>query len=76
MLSQHKKARILIAFSGGRPLDSTVRTGAVLIGGLAIAALIVVALVLAFSVPFWAGLILLGVLDITLMTWAYAKLKR
>jgi hypothetical protein len=57
-------------------LDSTVRTGAVLIGGLAIAALIVVALVLAFSVPFWAGLILLGVLDITLMTWAYAKLKR
>ena len=36
----------------------------------------VVGLVVALDVPFWAGLILLAVLDAGLLAWAFVRLKR
>ncbi|MDA1035619.1 MAG: hypothetical protein O3B65_01910 [Chloroflexi bacterium] len=57
-------------------MDRTIRTGVVLIGGLAVAAMAVVGLVVALDVPFWAGLILLAVLDAGLLAWAFVRLKR
>ena len=55
-------------------MDSTLRTSMVLMGGLAVIALIVVAMVLALGVPFWIGLIVLAIADAALLFWAYARL--
>ena len=57
-------------------MDSTVRTGVVVMGGLAVVALVVVGLVVALDLPFWAGLILLAAMDAALLAWAYVRLKR
>tara|TARA_B100001750_G_C14941421_1_gene318997 strand:- start:251 stop:403 length:153 start_codon:yes stop_codon:yes gene_type:complete len=43
-------------------------------GGLALIALTVVALVLALGVPFWIGLIVLAIADAALLFWAYVRL--
>jgi len=56
-------------------LDSTIRTSVILMGGLAVIALVVVAFVLVIDVPFWVGLIVLAVADVVLIGWAYAKLN-
>lgn len=56
-------------------MDSTLRTGVILMGGLAVIALAVVAFVLVLDVPFWVGLIVLAVADVVLIGWAYAKLN-
>ena len=57
-------------------MDSTVRTGVVVMGGLAVVALVVVVLVVALDMPFWAGLILLAAMDAALLAWAYMRLRR
>lgn len=56
-------------------MDSTIRTGVILMGGLGVIALAVIGFVLALDVPFWIGLIVLLVADIALIGWAYVKLK-
>ena len=55
-------------------MDRTLRTSIVLMGGLALIALTVVALVLTLGVPFWIGLIVLAIADAALLFWAYVRL--
>lgn len=56
-------------------MDRTTRVGVVVLGGLAAVAVVVLALVLALDMSIWAGLALLGVLDVALLAWAYVTLK-
>lgn len=56
-------------------MDSTIRTGVILMGGLVVIALGVVAFVLVLDVPFWVGLAVLAMADAVLIGWAYVKLN-
>jgi hypothetical protein len=57
-------------------MDRTTRIGVLLLGGLAVTALVVMALVLFAGVKLWIGLVLLAVLDAGELAWAYDALIR
>jgi membrane protein implicated in regulation of membrane protease activity len=57
-------------------MDRTTRIGVLVLGGLAVTALFVMALVLVLGVAFWIGLLLLAVLDVVELVWAYRALIR
>jgi membrane protein implicated in regulation of membrane protease activity len=57
-------------------MDRTTRIGVMLLGGLGAAALVVMVLVLFLGLKLWMGLVLLAVLDIAELVWAYDALIR
>ena len=57
-------------------MDRTTRIGVLVLGGLVVTALFVLALVLVLGVAFWIGLVLLAVLDVVELVWAYRALTR
>ena len=52
------------------------RVGFAIIVGLAASAALTVVLVAAAGAPVWAGLVLLAVLDVALIGWGYAAVRR
>ena len=57
-------------------MDAYTIVGFRLFFGLALTAALVVLLVLLATVPWWAGLLLLAVLDAIEIAWAYVALRR
>jgi hypothetical protein len=57
-------------------MDRTTRIGVLLLGGLAVTALVVMTLVLFLGLKLWIGLVLLAVLDAAELAWAYDALIR
>jgi hypothetical protein len=60
----------------GGPVDVYTIVGFRLFFGLALTAALVVLLVLVADIPWWAGLLLLAVLDAIEIAWAYIALRR
>ena len=52
------------------------RVGFAIIVGLAASAALTVVLVAAAGTPVWAGLALLAVLDVVIIGWGYAAVRR
>ena len=52
------------------------RVGFAIIVGLAASAALTVVLVVAAGAPVWAGLVLLAVLDVAIIGWGYAAVRR
>ncbi len=52
------------------------RVGFAIIVGLAASAALTVVLVAAAGAPVWAGLALLAVLDVAIIGWGYAAVRR
>ena len=57
-------------------MDRTTRIGVLLLGGLAVTALVIMVLVLFLGLTLWIGLVLLAVADIAELVWAYQVLIR
>ena len=57
-------------------MDRVTQIGALVLLGLVATALFVLALVLVFGVAIWIGLVLLAVLDVLELAWAYRALIR
>lgn len=57
-------------------MDRITQIGALVLLGLVATALFVLALVLVFGVAIWIGLVLLAVLDVMELAWAYRALIR
>lgn len=57
-------------------MDRTTRIGVLLLGGLAITALVIMLLVLFLGLTLWIGLVLLAVADLVELAWAYQVLIR
>ena len=57
-------------------MDNATRIGFGIMFGLALSAAAVVALVVGLGAPIWAGLLVLAVLDIVIITWGYAAVRR
>lgn len=57
-------------------MDRTTRIGVLLLGGLAVTALVIMVLVLFLGLTLWVGLVLLAVADLVELAWAYQALIR
>jgi hypothetical protein len=56
-------------------VDKVTRVGITLLGGLAVIAVAVVVGVVALDLNLGVGLMVLAVLDVALMSWAWGQLK-